>query len=542
MPATSQPAANVLLDAVQSFAEKDPGAPAYRAHGQETVTYGELWSAACALARGLAARIEGRDPILVLGPKRALTVEAFLACLMSGHAYVPIDVELPARRVADIAGQMGDAVLLATCEVPAALAGELSGARIVDARALLRERPATSGGEAACPLPREAWVQGEQTQYIIFTSGSTGRPKGIEVTEANVAHFAAWMDGFPVVRDGGRTFLDQAHYSFDLSEYELVGALTTGGCLRAVDAAEGADFRALFADLATSGVEVWVSTPSFADLCLADSSFGRGLLPKIGTFIFCGETLRPATACKLRERFGEGVIIANTYGPTESTVAVTYCEIGARGLEGDGALPVGRPREGTDLRIVDHQTGESLPLGQTGEIVICGDTVARGYFRDAEKTKAAFFASEMPDGRPMRAYRTGDLGYLAPDGMLHCVGRLDSLVKLNGYRIELGEVEGALAAVDFVRQAAVVADERDGRVRALVGFAVVDAAAAGAACQGADAFGLGRELRERLAATLPAYMVPRRIRVIDHMPLNANGKADRRALAASLHAVRAPRP
>ena len=371
-------------------------------------------------------------------------------------------------------------------------------------------------------------MSGEETQYIIFTSGSTGRPKGIEVTESDVANFRRWLAEFPVVRESGRVFLDQAHYSFDLSEFELVGALTTGGCLHAVDASELSDYRALFADLGTSGIEVWVSTPSFADACLADPSFSATLLPRVRLFLFCGEALHHTTAAKLRERFPEAVV-ANTYGPTESTVAVTYCEVTDRMLADPAPLPVGRPRLGTELRIVDHATGEAVRAGETGEVVIVGDTVARGYYENPEKTAVAFFGTRMADGTPTRGYRTGDLGFIDDDGLLHCAGRLDSLVKLNGFRIELGEVEGALEEVPYVRHAVVVPATRAGHVASLRAFVVV-----GPGAPHGDGFALAQALKTELTRTLPAYMVPRRIKILAEMPLNANGKADRKALAASV--------
>lgn len=517
---------NVLLSAVERRAKESPDSPAFFSATEGETTYGELWRAACGIAWGLSEKVAGRGPVLVLGPKSALTVASFLGCLMSGHAYVPVDAELPARRVSDIAGQIEGATMLATCEVPEALRDVLPSGRVIDAVALLSAGPAS--GEPCAPLSREQWVSGEETQYIIFTSGTTGRPKGIEVTASNVANFRRWLAGFPVVRDGGRVFLDQAHYSFDLSEYELVGALTTGGCLHAVDASAASDFRALFADLSASGVEVWVSTPSFADMCLADPSFDLGLLPDLKLFLFCGEALHHTTVEKLRARFGDDVVVANTYGPTESTVAVTYCEIGDAELANPAALPVGYPRRGTELRIVDHGTGEPVPAGQTGEIVIAGDTVARGYYNNPQKTSEAFFSSTMADGAPTRAYRTGDLGFIDEKGLLHCAGRLDSLVKLNGFRIELGEVEGVLEEVAGVRHAVVVPATRAGRVTSLCAFVVADKG------PGQTNFTLGRALKAELARSLPAYMVPRQIRVLDEMPLNANGKADRKALAASV--------
>lgn len=407
----SMASTNVLLDAIERTAASTSDAPAFRSAEGPAMTYVQMWRGACAIARGLAP-VPGRGPVLVLGPKRALTVECLLACLMSGHAYVPLDVELPPKRFADIAGQISGATLLTACDVPDALADVLPSARVLDARELL------AAHTTAEPLPRETWVTGEQTQYIIFTSGSTGRPKGIEVTENDVANFRRWLAQFPVVREGGRVFLDQAHYSFDLSEFELVGALTTGGCLYAVDASELADYRRLFADFGNSGIEVWVSTPSFADACLADPSFSATLLPRLRLFLFCGETLHHTTAAKLRERF-PGATVANTYGPTESTVAVTYCEVTDEMLTDPAPLPVGRPRQGTELSIVDHITGAPMASGQTGEVIIRGDTVALDYYENPEKTAEAFFETSFADGIQTRGYRTGDLGFIDEHGLLH---------------------------------------------------------------------------------------------------------------------------
>lgn len=512
--------ANALLNAVAQTALCSPESSAFAAAHTKTVTYGELWDMAQRIAAGLKAHIEGRGPVLVLGHKEASTVAAFLGCLLSGHAFVPIDVELPAERVAQIASQIPHAVLLATCDVPENLATTLSACTQLHVDALQ---------QTDSPIPEPACcVAGEETQYIIFTSGSTGRPKGIEVTAANVAHFMEWMYTFPVVSTGGCVFLDQAHYSFDLSEYELVGALTTGGCLYALPSALEHDFASLFKSLAESQVQVWVSTPSFADICLVDKSFNAQLMPSVQLFLFCGETLHHVTAEKLHERFPDARI-ANTYGPTESTVAITYGEIGERELRDPAPLPVGKPRPGTELSIVDHDTGKELPCGSTGEIIIRGTTVARGYYRNEKKTRAAFFETTLSDGTPCRGYRTGDLGHLDASGVLHCEGRLDSLVKVNGFRIELDEVEGALTALAGVREAAVVPVVHGNRVTSLGAFIVLETR------DSADnAFDIVRGFKAALAKTLPAYMVPRQMQLVDELPLTANEKIDRKRLAQQL--------
>lgn len=241
---------NGFLQSVEEAVRSRPQAPAFRAADGTTMAYGELWKLSDAIAAELAARTDDREPVVVLGHKAPLMVAGFLGCLKSGHAFVPVDTEMPAARLMDIVSQLGAPLLAATVPLPEALRGRVPAGRIVDVRAI-----ASAPGTMRAP-ERSRWVTGEETQYLIFTSGSTGRPKGIEVSARNVACFMAWVRTFPVIAEGGRVFLDQPPYSFDLSEYEVVGALSTGGCLHAVSREETEDLRALFADLRSSGVEV----------------------------------------------------------------------------------------------------------------------------------------------------------------------------------------------------------------------------------------------------------------------------------------------
>lgn len=516
---------NDLVAAVRDTVRDQPELPVYRVSGEGVTTYGELWVHACAIARELRSRGNGRAPLIVLGKKSSLMVSAFLGCLMSGHAFVPVDSGLPTKRIHDIASQIEDTLVLATCDVSSELVELLPQSAVLDVRQMVREAQLPQGvAPADCEAPDDSvWVSGEETQYIIFTSGSTGRPKGIEVTASCVANFMSWVRTFPVVREGGKVFLDQAPYSFDLSEYELVGALSTRGMLYAVTDDAMNSYGRLFQEVGESGVQVWVSTPSFADFCLVDKGFSQKLAPKVGLFLFCGEALHHTTVEALRKRF-PNAIVANTYGPTESTVAITYCEIGQQQLDDPSPLPVGKPRPGTEIHIVNRDTGHEVARGQEGEIYIVGDTVAKGYYRNPQKTDVAFFGARMRNGQHVRGYRTGDLGFLDDEGSLHCAGRLDSYIKLNGFRIELGEIEGTLEELPHVKQAAVVPVEKNGRINRLRAYVVLHGHEEG------KGFEEARALKAQLASQLPAYMVPRSVKVIDQMPLNANGKIDRKAL------------
>ncbi len=523
---------NDLLARVWISVTYHPEAPAFRMLDEKPMSYAELWRRSGVLAQHLMDIRQDTVPVIVLGGKSPEMLCSILACLRSGHAYVPVNISMPSSRVQmmveELKGACGSAptILVAAGHAEAAAAGHSEEGALwacdILAASDIPAEPALIPGET------ERWVSGEATQYIIFTSGSTGRPKGIEVTENDVRHFMQWLETFPAIRERCQTFMDQAPYSFDLSEFELVGALSTGGCLYALSSDATTDFRKLFQEFADSHMDVWVSTPPFADMCLADPSFKETLLPDLKLFLFCGDTLTPRTAKALRRRFPHA-IVANTYGPTESTVAVTYCEIDDEMLASGEALPVGYARPGTELQIrritePDDPLGEKLPAGQSGEVVIIGDTVAKDYLGLPEKTAAAFFDTTLSDGRPARAFRTGDIGHLDEDGMLHYEGRMGSLIKLNGFRIELGDVENHLAALKGVKMAAVVPVSRHGRISSLKAFVVLDH-------KGAPEAETPHAIRNRLAETLPSYMIPKSVKVLDEMPLTTNAKIDRRQLA-----------
>ena len=503
----------LFLDVVARYVSEAPGALCVRTSDGATMTYGELWDASGAIAAHLLADAEG--PVVIFGHKDPLMVAGMVACMRAGRPYVPVDRHsVPAGRVASIVRQLGDPVVLDAED--AFPAGVLAPHRICRGDI---ERAVRVGGEPDARLA----IAGEDPCYILFTSGSTGEPKGVAVTAACFDNFCRWS--LTLVGDPrpGRVYLDQAPFSFDLSVFELAGALAQGGTLFSLTHTTFESAAKKEQALVASGINVWVSTPSFAELCLADPAFDACLLSSLETFLFCGETLPLACARELAYRFPEARIL-NTYGPTESTVAVTAVEVTDEMLACEEPLPVGSPRPGTRLRIVDA-AGEKAPRGTWGEVVIEGDTVAAGYFGRPDLTAAAFGEAVL-DGERVRTYRTGDEGMLDAAGMLHYRGRLDAQVKMSGYRIELGEIEAQLRRIAHVRAAAVVAVERDGRVHHLAAFVVSDAP------RPAGDFRAGLALNEELKQVLPHYMVPRTIRFIDALPQTPNGKVDRRLLAA----------
>lgn len=511
-----------ILEQIHSWADAAPEKAAFQ-NSREVMTYGELEAASDRLAAALEENCkDNRHPVAVYGHKEAYMLVCFLACVKSGRAYCPIDDSVPDNRTEAILECLDSTVVLTPGELSAKTDKEIWDAR----------RLAEIGGKEQRNDGRSESVRqlrpvcGEDTFYIIFTSGSTGTPKGVKITADCLNHFLEWSVGLGggSKEKQGTVFINQAPFSFDLSVMDLYTCLACGSTLWCLEKKIQEDYRSLMDSLKQSRARVWVSTPSFAELCLAEPGFGERLMPDLRTFLFCGETLPCATVRRLKKRFPQAAVV-NTYGPTESTVAVTEVEITEEMAKESQVLPVGRPRPGTRIEIWNEK-GEPLPEGERGEIVILGDTVSTGYLGRDDLTRKAFFVRQ-EQGKKMRGYRTGDAGCLQ-DGMLHYDGRMDLQVKLHGYRIELEDIENNLRKLPGVSHAVVVPRKRGGKVCSLTAFVSRENGTEKTAPEGQAE--TGAFLRQQLEEFLPSYMIPKKIVVLPRMPLTNNGKADRKAL------------
>ncbi len=483
-----------LLERIDHWATVAPQAIAH-VSGDRRLTYGELRTRSDALAAYLAERLDDdRTPIAALGHREPEMLIAFLGAVKSGRPYVPLDTAFPQHRIDKILAT-ARATLLLTPDDTAKVS--LSGAH--------------------APAGR---VRSDDPFYILFTSGSTGEPKGVVITLACLEYFLAWMLAEQGFIELDETFLNQAPFSFDLSVMDLYCSLATGGTLFSISRDLIANPKLLYRALANSGVTTWVSTPSFAQMCLVENTFDQAMLPQVRRFLFCGETLAPETAACLLKRF-PAAEVWNTYGPTEATVATTSVRIDHTILEKYAPLPVGRPMAGTQVFVLDKNR-QLLPPNERGEIVIAGPNVSPGYLARPDLTANAFFQH-----RGQRAYRTGDWGRYR-DGLLFFDGRIDGQIKLNGYRIELGDIEANLRALPLVRDAIVISMTKNGAAQSLAAFIVLSVRG-----EMSD-FESAHMLRKQLGQRLPDYMLPRKFIFLNAFPMTANGKADRSRLAESL--------
>ncbi|NLD19878.1 MAG: D-alanine--poly(phosphoribitol) ligase subunit DltA [Clostridiales bacterium] len=498
-----------LLDRIEYLGEAKGSRLAVHSHN-DCITYKGLAKGSGRLAFWLDKQLgNDKTPVLVYGHKSPLMILCFLACVKSGRAYCPVDVSVPRSRVIEIAEAMETKIILATEDI------DMSSAPSVNAKEIYEIAYGTSE-----EIERSKWVKPTDIFYIIYTSGSTGKPKGVQITYHNLSNFLNWSSTVTGSPSDEAVFLNQAPFSFDLSVMDLYTCLYAGGMLWTVNRNMQRDMASLFSSLRASGITTWVSTPSFADLCLSDPAFCSKLMPDIEQFLFCGETLKPGTAETLMNRFPHAQVV-NMYGPTESTVAVTNITITDKMVTSGKPLPVGIPMPEAFIEIWD-ENGKPVTEGTKGEIVIICDSVSPGYFRNRVATVKNFFTCSR-SGRICRGYHTGDEGYME-NGILYYCGRIDLQVKLHGYRIEVEDIENNLLKEDDILATAVVPKLKGDVIKCLVAFIVKNSNSAN------EGYEEIKQIKSNLKKHLPEYMIPKKLVFINEMPITNNGKADRKKL------------
>ncbi|WP_229916012.1 non-ribosomal peptide synthetase [Streptomyces fructofermentans] len=521
--------ATTLQGSFEASAARTPDATAV-VYERETLTYAQLDARAAELARRL--RSAGARPgrvVAVAVPRSAELMVALLGVLKSGAAYLPVDVDHPADRVAHMLSDSGAATVVTTARTAPALP-EVPGLT-----ALLLDDPAEPAvdaehdGDAADAEPAvdaehttsarvEAAPAGpDDPAYLIYTSGSTGRPKGVVVTHRAIANRLAWMQGEYGLTPADRV-LQKTPASFDVSVWEFFWALREGAAVVLARPDGHRDPAYLAGLIREQRVTALHFVPSMLEAFLraeeitADPAWAASLRHVFSS----GEALPAAAAARWHDL--TGVPLHNLYGPTEAAVDVTYHRYD--GTPGT-TVPIGRPVWNTGLRVLDSCL-RPVPEGVPGELYLTGVQLARGYHARPGLTAERFVADPY-GGAGERMYRTGDLVRRRADGVVEYLGRTDRQVKIRGNRVEPGEIEAALAAHPSVAQAAVTV---------MGGHLVAHVVPAGAGRPEPAA------LRAALGASLPAPMVPDAYVVLDALPLTPSGKLDRAALPAP-QAVRA---
>ncbi|GHE43760.1 non-ribosomal peptide synthetase [Streptomyces vinaceus] len=497
-----------VVDLLRAQAARTPAAPALDGPAG-VVTYAELDRRSDAVAAALLRRGIGREDLVGLVVDRTPAgVCALWGILKAGAAYVPLDPAHPAARTAGILRACGARLCLTQRHLAGPLTA-LAPCPLVAAEELLggppphRVPPAPAPGDLA---------------YVIHTSGSTGRPKGVQIEHRGLACFVDWMTEVCRVDDRTR-FGFASSYGFDISCFPLFLPLLAGGT---VVLAPDAPSRATLGRLLTDHrADTLALTPSHLPL-LPDAEAGAGA---VRTLLLGGEPLTPAAVRTARTAFGRDCRIVNGYGPTETTVACLAHVVDDARPGTCATLPIGTPGPYARVDLVAEDGGRigtgAEDTGRTGEIVVTGPQVARGYLGPPDGRPSPFTEDE--DGT--RTYRTGDLGRRLPGGAVEFAGRIDGQLKIAGHRIEPAEIVAALEARPEVSRAVVAVRRRPHTATPVLCAYVVPHA--GSPCDGP---GLPAALRCALAALLPAAMVPAHVVAVEAIPSAVSGKADLDAL------------
>lgn len=498
-----------ILEAIKKYAQSSRIALIC---DEEEMTYRKLDNISEAVGSFLIEEIgDNKKPIVLYGNKENEMMAVMMAALKSGRAYIPIDISYPKERVDTIIEEVRPDILFDFSE-----GNIFNGIKVIHKYDIDTICEQYKGIE----IDRNRWIKDDENAYILFTSGSTGKPKGVQISSNNLDNFVEWIAEYLNLDDSEERFMNQAAYSFDLSVTSIYPGLCYGKTLHGFSKKTLSNLKQMFDDMTRSDMNLWVSTPSFAGMCIAEDRFNNKMLPNLKAMVFIGEVL-PKTLCdELMRRFPDTRII-NGYGPTEATVAVAINDMEKEMLESEGSLPIGFPMKTAVVKIEDED-GNEVNEGEKGEIVIVSPSVSKGYFNNREKTQKSFFYDNY-NGEKCRAYRTGDLGFYKGGRLYYC-GRKDFQIKLNGYRIEIEDIENNLTKVRNVKNAAVVPVIKNDKIAYLTAFIELKED------NGLSGLKNGIVIKKELANLIPSYMVPRNIKIITQFPTNVNGKIDRKKL------------
>ncbi|MFC9679626.1 amino acid adenylation domain-containing protein [Streptomyces sp. NPDC056948] len=489
LPGPARPVLGLIAD----HAARSGGSVAVE-HDGRSITYAQLFDAACEFASRLAARGVGRgDLVAVALPRGIQAVTAVLGVLLSGAAYCPLDPTAPPARRAELLDDARPALVVTS----GAHAGDFPDRTIL--------RPDQPDPDSTAASPTAPTLDG--LAYVIHTSGSTGRPKGVEIGHRALAHFVAGATHRYGLHSRDRV-LQFAPLHFDTSVEELFLTLCAGATLvvRTGDMTESVPgFLEACARLRISFLDL--PTAYWHELAYALSTGAATLPAEVRTVVIGGEPALPARVDGWRKAVGTSIRLLNTYGPTEATVVATVADLHDPSLA-PGDVPIGLPLPGTRAAVVD------------GELHLLGDNLALGYRGGPVPDASRFAPLDRLPGAP-RSYRTGDLVRIGDDGQLRHLGRADAEFKISGHRVHPAEVESVLVTHPGIRDAVVVGQVLGDGTRRLSAYVVPDGPAPAVAL-----------IRDRLRAVLPAAMIPSAVEFLDRLPRTSSGKIDRSALAA----------
>lgn len=468
-----------MLNKIKTQCMLKPNAIAYK-NNNNCISYKELWDKANIYSDYL--KKQGNEPVIIYGDKEVNFIITILACLLANRTYIPINIKTPINRINNIIDMTNASLIISDYNI------DISNIAICKLEDTIKYNDE--------PLKEID----NDIVYIIFTSGSTGNPKGVPISKDNLNNFINWISNiYPLSIYQNINVLNQASFSFDLSVADLYYSLCNGHTLVALEGNILTDYSKIYDIFFKDSINVAVMTPSLMKLCLLNKEFNERNYPNFKCVYFCGERLETKIAIKLLEAF-PSLNVINAYGPTEATSAISSILITKDIIEKNEILPVGIIEDSAcNIEIIDD------------EIVLKGKSVFNGYIGG--------ITGGYYDEHGINCYKTGDIGYIK-DNYLYCKGRKDNQIKYKGYRIELDEIELNILKLSEVKDCCVVAKyNNENIVNNIKAFVITNRKIS------------VEEIKDELNKLLPEYMIPRIIKIVDELPLNSNGKIDRKALS-----------
>ncbi len=476
-------------------------------HQDTSISYEALNAQAEALcARLLGEGLKPGERVAVALERSPDLIIAMLAILKAGCAYVPMEMNSPRSRAQAILRQVRPSLLLLHGAQTIPWIEESAGLKLIDLASNLG---------VAQSLPRgNVTGRVHEAAYIMFTSGSTGVPKGVIVPHRAIVRLVKDTNYYKISATDVIGHLSNP--AFDASTFEVWGALLNGGAVSIIESEVALSPTELRGKITTDRITaLWLTTALFNEFAREQPDIFRNLR----YLLTGGEKVSPTAFAEVAKACPELQLI-NGYGPTETTTFATTFPYDPDQAMGE-SIPIGRPIANTTIYLLDER-GEPVPIGVPGEIHIGGPGVALGYFDDPALTKQRFLPDPFDPGPNRMLYRSGDLGRFLRDGNIEFLGRADQQLKLRGFRIEPAEIEKAMTALEDISASAVLGRFEQGTCVGLSAFVILNRPAAAREDQ---------KIAARLTSSLPSYLVPDCITILDRLPINANGKVDRAALA-----------